>query len=320
MVQQPDPGLIMFDINRRQFLTALGSISLIPAFGTATSAIKADPPQQLLRKIPESGEWIPAIGMGTSRTFNAEISNSAAMARLQGVLDIFYHQGGRLLDTSPMYGPAEQVSGFLIKKLSIQNKLFTATKVWTKGEQAGIEQMQTSMGLLQDKPLDLIQIHNLIDWQTHIRTLRKWKEKGIIRYIGITHYRTEAFDQLEKIIRSEDIDWVQLNYSIATREAEQRLLPLARDKGVATMINRPYERGALFSKVKGKKLPNWAAEFNINSWGQFFLKYILGHEAVTAIIPATSKPKHMLDNMQAGIGNVPDNNALTKMRDYFDNL
>jgi len=263
--------------------------------------------------------------MGTSRTFNASTNDAATMQQLQEVLNLFYLQGGRLLDTSPMYGQSEKVSGVLAKKLGIENKLFTATKVWTEGKEAGIEQMQKSFNLLHDKPLDLMQIHNLVDWKTHIKTLRDWKEKGIIRYIGITHYRTEAFEQLKKIIATEKIDWMQLNYSIATREAENQLLPLARDRGVATMINRPYERGALFQNVKGKKLPDWAQDYGINSWGQYFLKYILGNEAVTAIIPATSKPKHMLDNMQAGLGIVPDKKALVKMRvvkmrDYFNNL
>ncbi len=301
-------------------MKTIGGISLIPALGLVQSSAQAQTNQQLLKKIPSSGELIPAMGMGTSRTFNASIEDTTKIQQLQKVLQLFYDQGGRLLDTSPMYGMAEEVSGELIKKIGIVNKLFTATKVWTEGKEAGIQQMQSSFDFLYDQPLDLMQIHNLVDWKTHIKTLREWKDKGIIRYIGITHYRTEAFDELRKIIETEKIDWVQFNYSIATREAEKQLLPLARNKGVATMINRPYERGALFQKIKGKNLPDWSADYGINSWGQFFLKYILGNEAVTAIIPATSKPIHMLDNMQAGLGAVPDKKVLSKMRHYFDSL
>ncbi|MCP4412949.1 MAG: aldo/keto reductase [Gammaproteobacteria bacterium] len=258
--------------------------------------------------------------MGTSRTFNADITNGSVMDRLQEVLTLFYAMGGRLLDTSPMYDKAEQVSGHLVKQLGIENKLFTATKVWTYGEQSGVEQMQSSFDLLADKPLDLMQIHNLRDWKIHMKTLRGWKEKGIIRYIGITHYRTDAFDDLEKIMQTEDLDWVQLNYSIATRKAEEKLLPLAQDKGIATMINRPFERGALFKKIRGKKLPEWIFEYDINSWGQFFLKYILSHRAVTSVIPATSKPRHMKDNMSAGIGVMLDSQGLKKMKNYFEQL
>jgi len=258
--------------------------------------------------------------MGTSRTFNIDASNVVKLQQLQNVLHTFYQQGGRLIDSSPMYGNAETISGILLQKLKLTNKLFTATKVWTEGEQSGIKQMQDSINLLHDKPLDLIQVHNLKDYKTHIKTLREWKEKGIIRYIGITHYRTEAFEDLQKIMLNEEIDWVQFNYSITTRDAEKKLLPLAADKGIATMINRPFERAALFRKVKGKKLPDWVKDYNIESWGQFFLKYILGNDAVTAIIPATSSPSHMLDNMQAGYGPIPDKQAIIKMRDYFDRL
>lgn len=310
------------NLTRRKFIYNAAGICLYPHLigSTLAAEVTNQKKQQLLRRIPSSGELIPAVGMGTSRTFNADISNRSEMDTLQEVLAIFYAMGGRLLDTSPMYDKAEQVSGHLVKQLGIENKLFTATKVWTYGEQSGIEQMQSSFDLLADKPLDLMQIHNLRDWKIHLRTLRDWKEKGIIRYIGITHYRTDAFDDLEKIMQSEDIDWVQLNYSIATREAEEKLLPLAQDKGIATMINRPFERGALFNKTRGKKLPEWVSDYDINSWGQFFLKYILSHQAVTSVIPATSKPKHMKDNMSAGIGVMLDSQGIKKMKSHFEQL
>jgi len=317
-----DKKIYHTELTRRSFISTAAGICLVPHLMGSSLAAVVIPQnqQQLLRQIPSSGELIPAVGMGTSRTFNADIANKQEMDRLKAVLAIFYGMGGRLLDTSPMYDKAEQVSGHLVKQLGIENKLFTATKVWTYGEQSGIEQMQTSFDLLADKPLDLMQIHNLRDWKIHLRTLRDWKEKGIIRYIGITHYRTDAFDDLEKIMRSEDIDWVQLNYSIGTREAEERLLPLAQDKGIATMINRPFERGDLFKKTKGKQLPPWVSDYDIKSWGQYFLKYILSNKAVTSVIPATSKPKHMKDNMSAGIGVMLDSQGLKKMKSHFEKL
>lgn len=270
--------------------------------------------------IPKFGELIPAMGIGTSRTFNISLNDAEKVEQLKQVLHTFYSMGGRLLDTSPMYGNSEAVSGHLVSLLGIENRLYTATKVWTDGAEAGEKQMQNSIKLLRDRPLDLMQIHNLRDWKTHLKTLREWKEKRFIRAIGITHYKADAYDELEKIMQTEAIDWVQFNYSIGTRDAEKRLLPLAADKGIATMINRPFERAALFQKVKNRKLPEWAVEYDINSWGQFFLKYILGHKAVTSVIPATSKPKHMKDNMEAGIGVIPDGLGLEKMRSYFDSI
>jgi diketogulonate reductase-like aldo/keto reductase len=271
------------------------------------------------RSIPGTGELLPVVGLGTWQTFDVGPS-PVSRADVKEVLRLFADLGGTLIDSSPMYGRSEEVVGDLSVALKLQKKLFMATKVWTQGEQAGIKQMETSMREMQARPLDLMQIHNLVDWRTHIKTLRRWKEEQRIRYIGITHYLVSAFDELERIIKTEPIDFVQLNYNIATRDAAKRLLPLAAEKKVAVIVNRPFESGALFSAVKGKPLPAWANDFDCQSWGQFFLKYILGHPAITCVIPATAKPKHLTDNMQAGYGRLPDEVTRKKMEEFIQKL
>jgi Aldo/keto reductases, related to diketogulonate reductase len=192
-----------------------------------------------------------------------------------------------------------------------------ATKVWTTGKENGIRQMETSLRLLKRTLLDLMQIHNLVDWQTHLKSLRQWKETGKIRYIGITHYSNSAHESVERVMKSESIDFVQINYSLLNRAAESRIFPLAQEKKIAILINRPFEEGALFQRVQGKIIPEWAKEFDCESWGQFFLKFILAHPAVNCVIPGTSKPRHMLDNLKAGIGKLPDEQHLKKMIDYL---
>jgi diketogulonate reductase-like aldo/keto reductase len=271
------------------------------------------------RSIPCTGELLPVVGLGTWQTFDVGPS-PVSRADVKEVLRLFADLGGTLIDSSPMYGRSEEVVGDLSVALKLQKKLFMATKVWTQGEQAGIKQMETSMREMQARPLDLMQIHNLVDWRTHIKTLRRWKEEQRIRYIGITHYLVSAFDELERIIKTEPIDFVQLNYNIATRDAAKRLLPLAAEKKIAVIVNRPFESGALFSAVKGKPLPAWANDFDCQSWGQFFLKYILGHPAITCVIPATAKPKHLTDNMQAGYGRLPDEATRKKMEEFIQKL
>jgi diketogulonate reductase-like aldo/keto reductase len=215
-------------------------------------------------------------------------------------------KGGTVIDSSPMYGNSEEVVGELTSGLKIADHFFYATKVWTSGKKEGISQMNESFKKMRRDKMDLMQIHNLVDWKTHLKTLRDWKENGKIRYIGITHYTESAYDNLESIMKTEKPDFVQFNYSIDSREAEKRLLPAAKDLGIAVLINRPFGGGDLFGKVKGKTLPEWAKEYEINSWGQFFLKFILSHEAVTCVIPGTSKPNHHVDNMLAGYGKLPD--------------
>jgi len=266
----------------------------------------------LKRTIPSSNEKIPAVGLGTWQTFDATESESER-APLRQVLTTLVENGGSVIDSSPMYGNSERVVGDLSTALEINNKLFVATKVWTTGKEAGIRQMNDSFALLKRKKIDLMQIHNLVDWEVHYKTLRQWKDEGKIRYIGITHYTEGAYGSIEQILKSTPLDFLQINYSLLSRKAEERLFPLAQDRKVAVIINQPFEEGALFSRVKGKTLPAWAKEFDCNSWGQFFLKFILAQPAVTCVIPGTSKPHHMLDNLHAGVGKLPSENQRAQM-------
>ena len=268
-------------------------------------------PSPLERPIPSSGEKIPAVGLGTWRTFDVGAS-ATERAPLKDVLQRFAELGGRVVDSSPMYGAAESVAGDLATDLAITDKLFLATKVWTSGRDTGVAQMEQSLRRLRRQRLDLMQIHNLLDWRTHLRTLREWKAAGRVRYVGVTHYTSSAYDELERVLRGEPLDFVQVNYSLGEREAERRILPLARDRGVAVLVNRPFSEGGLFQRVRGRALPEWAAALDCESWAQFFLKWILAHPAVTCVIPATSRPQHLVDNMKAGTGNLPD--AATRER------
>lgn len=301
---------------RREALRLLlaGSASL------AAGRVSAAPTNhQLLRPIPKTGELIPAVGLGSWQTF--DVSQGASdRAGPREVLKLFAEHGGRVVDSSPMYGQSEGVIGDLAHELGLGGKLFLATKVWTHGREDGIRQMEQSFRRLRTTRMDLMQIHNLLDWQTQLTTLRAWKEQGRVRYIGITHYTESAFDDLADLIETEDLDFVQLNYSIAGRAAEKRLLPLARERRVAVIVNQPFEKSRLFNKVRGKQLPVWAKELDCASWAQFFLKFILSHPAVTCVIPATSKPKHLLDNMRAGLGKLPDAATREKMAQYVRQL
>ena len=263
----------------------------------------------LTRKIPSSGELLPAIGLGTSGPFEVT-GNEDARAPLREVLQAFFVGGATLIDTSPMYSTAEAVLGDLLTPAQ-QAKAFIATKVWTPGsgghgEQKGIDQMQRSMSLLKHQRIELMQVHNLVDLDAHLKTLRRWKDEGRIKYIGITHYTTSSYPDLIEIIGREKLDFVQFNYSVTTREAEKKLLPLCMDKGVAVIINRAFEDGNLFTRVQGKSLPAWAAEFGAVSWAQVFLKFVLAHPAVTCVIPATGKIRNLVDNLGAGTGALPD--------------
>jgi diketogulonate reductase-like aldo/keto reductase len=261
--------------------------------------------QVLSRPIPSSGETIPVVGLGTWRVF--DVGGSAAeRGPLKDVLKNLVELGGRVVDSSPMYGAAESVVGDLAAELAITDKLFLATKVWTSGRDAGVAQMEQSLKRLRAQRLDLIQIHNLLDWRTHLKTLREWKAAGRIRYLGVTHYTSSAYDELERVLRAETLDFVQVNYSIGEREAERRILPLARDRGVAVLANRPFAEGGLFQRVRAQSVPPWAAEFDCDSWAQFFLKWILADPAVTCAIPGTSRPQHLADNLKAAMGKLPD--------------
>ncbi len=258
----------------------------------------------ITRKIPSSGESLPIIGLGTSGPFEVQ-NSSGARAPLKEVLNGFFAAGARLIDTSPMYSTAESVLGELLSS-SMQERVFLATKVWTRGEREGVEQMKHSAEVMKHPKLDLIQVHNLLDVATHLKTLRAWKDEGRVRYIGITHYTVGAQPDLMRVIEREKLDFVQFNYSAGTRNAEDKLLPLAADRGVAVLVNRPFEDGRMFEVVNGRPLPPWAADIDCTSWGQLFLKYVLAHPAVTCAIPATGKLKHLQDNLAAGRGRLPD--------------
>lgn len=291
-------------IDRRQLLQLGGGIMALPAFNLTAS--EASLAARLIRRpIPSSGEQLPVIGMGTSISFDTD-GSAQTLAQLTQVMQLFVAGGGTVIDSSPMYGNAEKRVGEVLQGFEQRPHIFAATKVWTSGEQEGIAQMQASARRMGVEHFDLIAIHNLKDWRTHLRTLRRWQEQGVVRYIGITTSHGRYHSELLDIMRSEPLDFVQFSYNIEDRSAEQTLLPLARDKGIATMINRPYQRGSLFARSRGQALPDVAAELRCESWGQFYLKFILGHTAVTSIIPATSNPKHMADNMKANFGPTPD--------------
>lgn len=306
-------------MSRRNFVNSLAA-ALAAAWLAPAGLLAADKATILktsIRKIiPATGETLPAIGLGTSRTFDIS-SDQAALSRLAEVLQAFFANGGKLIDSSPMYGAAEQVIGELLTRLGHRDQLFAATKVWTDGEQAGIRQMQDSLQKWGISRFDLMQIHNLRDWQIHLKTLRIWKAEGKIRYTGITTSHGRDHRELEKILSKEPLDFVQFSYNIEDRAVEERLLPLAAERGMAVLINRPFQRGELLRKVKGKALPDWAAECDCASWGQFFLKFIVSHPAVTCVIPATSRVHHLQDNMAAGVGRLPDPAMRKKMVDYF---
>lgn len=261
---------------------------------------------------------MPVIGLGTWRAFDVG-SDETGRRPLRQVLQRLLDDGGRIIDTSPMYGQAEAVTGDLLAESGARPRSFLATKVWTTGRERGIEQMRRSAQLLRTAVIDLMQIHNLVDWRTHLATLRRMKEEGRVRYIGITHYTTGALPELARILGSEPgIDFVQLGYSLATRAAETELLPTAAARGVAAIANQPLERGTLFRRIRGRALPDWTAEFDCRSWVQLFLKYILAEPAVTCVIPATGNPEHMKDDLGAGFGRLPDMRQRQRIREFWD--
>ena len=273
----------------------------------------------LTRSIPSSGEKLPVIGLGTWQAFDVNLT-ADSRRQLEEVLSLFVKFGGRVIDSSPMYGRAEEVIGDLTATLGIRDKLFLATKVWTHGKESGVKSMDRSMALLRSKRIDLMQVHNLVDVHTHLATLREWKEQGRIRYVGITHHEAGALGEMEKLMRSEKLDFVQINYSLMEPEAERSLLPLAQERGIAVLANRPFGAGDLFDKVRSKPLPDWASEFDCRSWAQFFLKWIVAHSAITCAIPATSKPRHLEDNMQGGTGRLPDPKTRRRMVEFVSSL
>jgi len=304
-------------VTRRHFLKSTAAAMLLGSLAPATG--RAAQSGVIRKTIPSSGERLSVIGLGTSRTFDVA-PGDAAESPLVDVLQAFFDRGGQLIDSSPMYGNAEAVTGVLLDRIANKQDLFTATKVWTNGKRAGIEQMEASMRHFGVERIDLMQIHNLRDWRNHIDTLKEWKAAGRIRYIGITTSHGRYHAELEQLLQELPLDFVQFSYNIADRDVEQDLLPLAAERGIATLINRPYQRGSLFRTVRGKPLPDWAAEFDCASWGQYFLKFIAAHPAVTCIIPATSKVRHMVDNMGAGFGRLPDEAMRRRMIAYLESI
>jgi diketogulonate reductase-like aldo/keto reductase len=269
--------------------------------------------------LPQGTVKLPKIGLGTWQTFDAG-NDAAERERLREVVRIFAGAGHGVVDSSPMYGSSESVAGDLIAELDVRDKLFIATKVWTSGRDNGIAQMETSFKRLRVKVMDLMQVHNLLDVATHTKTMQQWREQGRIRHLGITHYTASAYAEVERWLKTGAYDFVQINYSLAERDAEQHLLPLAAERNVNVIINRPFAGSSLFRQTKGKPLPPWAAELGIASWAQYFLKWIVSHPAVTCAIPGTGRPEHVRDNLAASRGPFPDTAARERMAEYFDSL
>ena len=307
----------MLKLSRRAVLKTLCATATL--LNMSPNLLLAASRDRIMKKIPKTSEMLAVMGLGTSRTFDVDV-NDIKSTELYAVIQAFFDNGGQLIDSSPMYGNAETVIGELLGATKNRDGLFAATKVWTYGRESGIEQMNASMQKMGVSVMDLMQIHNLRDWQVHLKTLREWKEQGKIRYIGMTTSHGRAHAELESVMKSEPLDFVQFSYNIDNRVAEQRLLPVAADNGIAVLINRPFQRGSLFRVAKGKSLPQWATEFDCTSWGQFFLKFAASHPAVTCVIPATSKLKHMLDNMAAGFGRLPDNEMRQRMIRHMESL
>ena len=298
--------------NRREVLSAVGALSLAPMCSVAEERA------MISRSIPSSGERLPIIGLGTYKVFDVA-STPAEIAARKSVVDMLAGEGGKMIDTSPMYNRSEKLIGDIIDAGSDRNALFLATKVWTTGKDAGIAQMRQSAELMRTDVIDLMQVHNLRDTDIHMKTIRDWQDEGRIRYNGLTHYRADALAALESAMKKHAPDFIQINYSLGEREADRRLLSLAADRGVAVLVNRPYQSGALFRAVSGRSVPDWASGF-ASSWGQFFLKFIVSHPAVTCVIPATSKAHHMQDNLEAGFGTLPEQATRQRMVDFVANL
>lgn len=308
---------------RRDFLKSVSGLAMLPfassLWPASVFAGQAVTDSILTKAIPVSGEQIPVIGMGTWQTFDVD-DDAEDRARCVKILESFFKRGGGMIDSSPMYGSSQEVIGHCLAKLKPHPGLFSATKVWIVGKSFGIGQMEDSQYLWGIPRFDLMQIHNMLNWRTHIETLKEWKEQGRIRYIGITTSHGRRHDELEKALLEEDFDFVQFTYNVVDREVEQRLLPLARERGIAVIINRPFQRGALFDRVRNIPLPDFAAEIDCANWAQFFLKFIVSHPAVTCAIPATSQVPHMQENMDAAYGRLPDPAMRERMFQTFSSL
>ena len=302
-----------FKLGRRDFLAGAATLGamLMPSPSRGADVLE--------RSIPKTGERVPAVGLGTWQVFDVA-SDAAALAQARETLQAFAADGGRVVDSSPMYGSSESVTGQLAEELGLRGKLFVATKVWTSGKQEGIRQMEDSMRKLRVGRVDLMQVHNLVDVSTHLATLAEWKAAGRVRCVGITHYHAGGHAELERLLRRGDVDFVQVNYSLAEPQADARLLGAAADARVGVIVNRPFAEGAMFGRVKGKAVPEWAQAAGCASWAQYFLKWILAHPAVTCVIPGTRNPRHVADNLGAMAGPPPDAAMRRRMREHFDSL
>lgn len=313
-------------ITRRQFIKYLSVTG--PSLGSAFAAgpnysallpatASAD---RHMRVIPSTGETIPAIGLGSWLTFAIDVDDKKELDSRTAILREFLVRGGGVLDSSPMYGVAQEVIGKALKRIGPHEGLFSATKVWTTGNRQGFLQMEESRRLWGLAKLDLMQVHNLLDWETHLPTLHSMKQQGDIRYVGVTTSHGRRHKELAHIMRTQQLDFVQLTYNMLDREAEETLLPLAKDRGIAVIINRPFQRGGLFDQFEKHSLPTWASEIDCANWAQFFLKFIISHPAVSCAIPATSQIAHLRENIMAGYGRLPDEPMRKKMIAYVNNL
>jgi aryl-alcohol dehydrogenase-like predicted oxidoreductase len=299
----------------RRKLIKLGSGAGIAAATGFWGSLSANSKALITTTIPSSGEKVPAVGIGT-RDYRSS-SDPQEMARFRETLQTFHSAGGRLIDTSPNYGNAETVVGGLLRDIGITDEMFMATKVDRENQQAGIERMERSFELLGGEPIDLMQVHNLRGTEVELETMQAWKEQGRFRYLGVTTHSPRQYAEMEDVMRRYPLDFIQLNYSLADRAAEESILPLARDRGIAVLVNLPYARGSLFRAVKGKPLPDWAADMDANSWGQIFLKYVISYPAATLPIPGTTSPEHAKDNMAAAYGALPDAKLRAEIENYI---
>jgi aryl-alcohol dehydrogenase-like predicted oxidoreductase len=296
-----------------------GLAGMVLAGPHALAAVPPNGKRMATRTIPKTGESLPVVGVGTWQTFDVG-PKAPERKELVDVLRLLVKHGGSVIDSSPMYGQAERVVGDLTSDIGSRDRFFFATKVWTSGREAGIRQMEQSFRLMRTERMDLMQVHNLLDVQTHLATMREWQAAGRIRYLGITHYHAGAYRELERLARTKQFDFAQFNLSMAERDAEERLLAACAESGVAVIANRPFAEASLFGRVRGKPLPAWAVEIDCTSWAQFFLKWILGHPEVTCVIPGTRRVEHLEDNVQAGSGRLPDAGMRKRMLDYVQQL
>ncbi len=316
-IQGPEMKRAKRELSRRAFLASVGAIGTAVHLGHGRALAESRP--VLTRAIPKTGERLPVIGMGSWLTFDVHDDRLLRDKRLE-VLQAFFDEGGAVIDSSPMYGSSEKVIGYCLARITNKHALFSATKVWTLFKSRGVRKMEASRELWGADRFDLMQIHNMLDWKTHLETLIDWKAQGRVRYIGITTSHGRRHDALEKAMAEQPFDFVQFTYNILDREAERRLLPLAAERGLAVIINRPFRRGALFDYFERQPLPEWAREFDCANWAQFFLKFIVSHPAVTCAIPATTRVDHMRENMGAALGRLPNLETRERMIRYVEAL